>query len=183
MTKPRRLLAGPITLSALLMLAPAAPAAAPKKPSIKISGLSVNQVFSTPGTKIPYPDSQNRCYRMGGPSGAPPSVTVYGFVKAVKIPANAPTTVVFTTPWTAQFGAQIGTTTGNFSKVLFHSKGRQQAAIYGGPQGPSDFYSYSMAPSGGATSYYLTGKYKLDVTTTVNGKALHASATITLACQ
>jgi len=185
MPMPRRLLAGPIVLGALLALAPAAPAAPAKakKPSIKISGLSVNQVFSTPGTKIPYPDSQNRCYRMGGPSGAPPSVTVYGFVKAVKIPANAPTTVVFTTPWTAQFGAAIGTTTGNFSKVLYHSKGRQQAAIYGGPQGPNDFYSYSMAPSGGATSYYLTGKYKLDVTTTVNGKALHASATITLACQ
>jgi len=184
MPTPRLPLAGLITLSALLALAPAAPAARAKaqKPSVKISGLSVNQVFSPPGTKIPYPDSQNRCYRMGGPSGAPPSVTVYGFVKGVKIPASAPTTVVFTTPWTAQFGAQIGTTTGNWSKVLYHTKGRQQAAIYGGPQGPNDFYSYSMAPTGGATSYYLTGQYKLDVTTTVNGKALHASATITLAC-
>ena len=119
---------------------------------------------------------------MGGPSGAPQSVTVYGFVKAVKIPASAPTTVIFTTPWTAQFGADQGTFKGAFSKVLFHSKGRRQAAIFGGPQGPNDFYSYSMLPSGVATSYYLSGKYTLDVTTTVNGKALHARATITLAC-
>lgn len=184
MPTPRLALAGPLAACALFALAPAASAAKPKpkKPSIRISGLSVNQVFSKPGTKIPYPDSQNRCYRMGGPSGAPPSVTVYGFVKAVKIPATAPTTVVFTTPWTAQFGAQTGTTTGNFSKVLYHTKGRQQAAIFGGPQGPNDFYSYSMAPTGGATSYYLTGQYKLDVTTTVQGKTLRASATITLAC-
>ena len=79
-------------------------------------------------------------------------------------------------------GAGLGTTTGPFSKVLFRSKGRQQASLYGGAQGPFDFYSYTMLPTGYPTSYYLSGAYTLDVRTTVNGKALHAKGTATLNC-
>jgi hypothetical protein len=185
MNAPRWMLAAAVTGVSLFVLAPAAPAAKPKpkKPSLKISGLSVNQVFMKPGTKVTYPgDSQNRCYRMGGPSGEPQSLTVYGFVSAVKIPKNAPTTVIFTTPWTARIGADQGTTTGQFSKVLYHSKGRQQAAIFGGPQGPYDFFSYNMFPTGVPTSYYLSGTYTLDVTTVVNGKTLHANGSVKVLC-
>jgi hypothetical protein len=171
---------------ALLLVAAAAPAASakakPTKPSLKIAGISVNRVYLTPGTKVGYPDSQNRCYMIEGADGEPASLTMYGFVKAVKIPAGAPTTVTFTAPWSAKFGAGLGTTTGPFSKVLFRSKGRQQASIYGGAQGPYDFYSYTMLPAGIVTSYYVSGTYTLDVTTTVNGKALHARGTVTLAC-
>lgn len=172
-------------LATLLALAPAVSAAKPKpkRPSLKIAGLSVNQVLLAPGTKVTYPgDSQNRCYRMGGPSGAPPSVTVYGFVKAVKIPASAPTTVTFTTPWTARFGPEQSTTTGPFSKVLFRSRGRRQASIYGGAQGAHDFYSYTMLPTGVATSSYLSGDYALEVTTKVNGRTLRAKGTVKVLC-
>ncbi len=185
MRTPRWTIAATLAGTALLALAPAAPAAKPKpkKPSLKIAGLSVNQVFMKPGTKVTYPgDSQNRCYRMGGPSGEPQSLTVYGFVTAVKIPKNAPTTVTYTTPWTARFGGDLATMTGEFSKVLFHSKGRQQAAIFGGAQGPYDFYSYNMLPSGIPTSYYLSGDYTLDVTTKVNGKTLHAKGAVKVLC-
>lgn len=171
-------------VAALLVAGSGAPAASAKarKPSLKIAGLSVNRVYMTPGTKVPYPDSANRCYMIGGASGAPDSLTVYGFVQAVKIPASAPTTVTFTAPWSAKVGAGLGTTTGPFSKVLFRSKGRQQASLYGGAQGPFDFYSYTMLPTGYPTSYYLSGAYTLDVRTTVNGKALHAKGTATLNC-
>jgi hypothetical protein len=161
---------------------PAAPAVAAKKPSLKVAGLSINRFFARPGTKIVYPDSQNSCYAIEGADGAPQSLTVYAFVTAVKVPASAPATLTITTPWSKAPGAAPEMTSGPFKTLLFHSKGRQQAAIFGGPQGPFDFYTYSMLPTGVPTSYYVSGLYSVDVTAKVGGKTLHAAGSVKVTC-
>ena len=166
----------------LLTIAPTALAKAPAKPSLKVTSLSINRAVARPGETVKQ-DSQNRCYIIGGADGAPQSLTFYGFVKAVKIPANAPTTVTFTAPWDAYVGdAGQKTTTGQFSKVLFRNRTHPAATINGGGAGPYDVFRYEMLPSGIPTSNYLTGVYGMDVKIKVNGTMLHSSAKITLAC-
>ena len=169
-----------------VLLTPAVPAAgakAPAKPSLKVTALSVNRAVAYPGETVKARDSQNRCYIIGGQTGQPPSLVLYGFVKAVKIPASAPTTVVFTAPWDAYLrDATLTTTTGPFKSVLYRNKTHPGATISGGQAGPYDFFRYEMLPTGIVTSNVLDGAYGMDVKVKVAGKTLHAKATIKLAC-
>jgi hypothetical protein len=151
------------------------------KPSLKISGISVNMQNFAPGTKVTEKAPINACYGIGGPSLDPQSLTAVGFVHAVKIPSGATTTVVFTTPWAAA-GNGSEDETGKFSKLLFKNKGHGVAAIFGGAEGPYDFYTYLMLPTGSPTGNYIDGTYTFNVTTKVGAKTLHASGTVTVAC-
>lgn len=170
-------------LLAVTATAPVAGAKAPAKPSLKVTGLSVNRAVARPGETVKARDSQNRCYIIGGQTGAPQSLTFYGFVKAVKIPASAPTTVVFTAPWDSYLrDVTLSTTSGTFKQVLYRNKTHPGALIFGGQAGPWDFYRYEMLPTGIPTSNFLDGTYGMDVKVKVAGRTLHAKGTFKLAC-
>lgn len=166
--------------------APAAQAAPAKskhklKPSLKISGISVNMQNFPPGTKVTTKEPVNACYGIGGAAFTPMSLTAVGFVHAVKIPSGATTTVVFTTPWASAANGSMDQT-GQFSKLLHRNKGHGVAAAFGGAEGPYDYYTYLMLPTGYPTSSYIDGTYTFKVTTKAGGKTLHASGTVTVAC-
>ena len=174
-------------VAAVLAGAVAAPAAGakakPARPSIKVTALSVNRAVAYPGETVKARDSQNRCFIIGGETGAPQSLTFYGFVKAVRIPASAPTTVVFTAPWDSYLrDVTLSTTSGTFKQVLYRNKTHPGALIFGGQAGPWDFYRYEMLPTGIPTSNFLDGTYGMDVKVKVAGRTLHAKGTFKLAC-
>ncbi|MDQ8045037.1 MAG: hypothetical protein AAGC46_19960 [Solirubrobacteraceae bacterium] len=174
-------------------VAPAADAAAAKpkktakkkastKPVLKVSGISVNGWYSAPGGKAKADDDTNACYRMLGPAGTPPQFQAFPFVHAVNIPADAPTTVVFHTPWDSRTTEDQITATGRFSDVLFKTTKSDLAASFGGPSSSKDFYRYSMLPTGLPVMSFADGAYTVTVTTTVKGKPLTASGSVTVAC-
>lgn len=169
----------------LPLLVPVTPAAAAKKqpkPSLKVVGVSPNRWFTSPGRAVKLDDGTNGCYVIAGPTGAPTSLQAFFFVRTVRLPSNAPTTLTITTPWDAQTPDLAKPQQGKLSSLLYRSKGRPQAGIFGGPQGPYDRYTYRMLPTGGATSYYVSGKYSIDVSVKVGPKTYHAAGAITVAC-
>jgi hypothetical protein len=176
------------TTAALVALACTLPAggaaAASKKPSLKVAGLSLNRWYLGRGAKVKANDDTNGCYTIGGPALTPQSLTLFGFVTAAHIPKSAPMTLTFTAPWYTR-GRGFGTTnvyTGTFGKGLAKSKGKSQVAIFGGPQGPNDYFRYDMMPVGGATSSFIDGDYGLKVSVTVNGKKLTSASTASVDC-
>jgi len=182
-TRTRRVLAVAVvaTLAAAL---PAGAEAASKKPTLRVAGLSLNRWYLGRGAKVKANDDTNGCYTIGGPSLTPDSLTLFGFVSATHIPKSAPMTLTFTTPWdTAGRGVPGGNTyTGTFGKGLSKSKGKSQVSIFGGPQGPNDYFRYDMMPTGGATSTFIDGDYGLKVSVTVKGKKLTSASTASVNC-
>ena len=173
------MLAGAALLLALAL--PAGPAqAAKKKPKLKIVGLSVNRWLMAPGGKAELDDGTNACYTIAGPSGAPPDITVFAFVRARNIKRSAPTTLKFETPWDSQYPHDPFA--GPFKNGLYKSKNKQQVSIYGGPTGKNDYFRYEMMPVGGPTSYFVSGDYKLTVTVKASGKTLTRKAKVSVAC-
>ena len=173
-----------LALAALALPAPATEAAKrTAKPSIKVMGISVNRFYVPRGGKIEEGDSSNGCYSIGGASGAPDSLTAYAYVKAVKIPKSAKLTYEFHTPWDETAGGEIGRTyEGPFSKGLFPAKKSGGAAIYGGPTGKNFYAIYRQLPSGGGTSYYISGTYSMTVSVKVGARTLKSSATLPVNC-
>jgi hypothetical protein len=169
-----------VTLVVPVELAQAKPKAKPK-PSLKIAGVSVNRQDFKPGTKVTSQQPINACYGIGGAGFDPMSLTAVGFVHAVSIPSSATTTVAFTTPW-ASVGNGSMNVTDRFSKVLFKNKGHGLASAFGGAEGPYDFYTYLMLPTGYPTSNYINGRYAIKVTAKVGSKTLRASGSIMIAC-
>jgi hypothetical protein len=167
---------------ALIAVTPASAAKKQPKPSLKAVSISVNRWVVYPGKTVKL-NEDNGCFTIAGRDGVPPSVTAYFFVKAVRIPANAPTTFRITTPWDARLPpADSQPRQGRFSDFLFRSKGRPQAGIFGGAQGPYDRFTFSMLPTGLPTSAFYSGVYTIDVRTRVQGKTLTARAKVTVAC-
>lgn len=167
------------------VLVPAAPAVAAKKqpkPSLKVVGISPNRWLTYPGQTVKLNDGTNGCYVIGGATGAPTSLQAFFFVKTVRLPSSAPTTLKLTTPWDGKNPQSGQTQQGKLSDLLFRSKGRPQAAIFGGPAGPYDRYTYNMLPTGIPTSYYLSGKYAIEVTVKAGPKTYRATGSITVAC-
>lgn len=173
-----------LAVAAAALAAPAADAAKrPPKPSIKVTGISINRMYVAKGGKVEEGDSTNGCYIIGGPSGAPDSLTAYAYVKAVKIPASAKLTYEFHTPWDKSAGGDIGQTyEGPFSKGLFPAKASSGAGIYNGPTGKGFYATYRQLPSGGGTSYYISGTYSMRVSVQVGTKTLTSSASIPVKC-
>lgn len=182
MTLGTRLAVPAALLAALVPAAPAAAAKKQPKPSLKVVGISPNRWFTSPGRAVKLNDGTNGCYTIGGATGAPTSLQAFFFVKAVRLPANAPTTLTLNTPWDGKNPQSGAPQQGKLSDLLFRSKGRPQAAIFGGAAGPYDRYTYNMLPTGIPTSYYLSGKYAIDVTVKVGSKTYHAAGSITVAC-
>jgi hypothetical protein len=175
----RTMLAGAGLLLALA-LTPGTATAAKKKPKLKIAGLSVNRWFMAPGGKAELDDGTNACYTMAGPAGTPPDITVFAFVSARNVPKSAPMTLDFETPWERQYPTEAFQ--GPFNRGLHKSKGKSQVAIFGGPAGKRDYFTYEMMPVGGPTSVFLSGDYKLKVTVKARGKTLTRRATVSVAC-
>lgn len=175
-----RVLAVLVTLVVPVELAQAKPKAKPK-PSLKIAGVSVNRQDFKPGTRVTQQQPINACYGIGGAGFDPMSLTAVGFVHAVSIPSSATTTVAFTTPW-ASVGNGSMNVTDRFSKVLFKNKGHGLASAFGGAEGPYDFYTYLMLPTGYPTTNYINGRYAIKVTAKVGSKTLRASGSIMIAC-
>ena len=181
----RRLAITSVALLAML-LGPVASEAArtakkAPKPSIRITGISVDTFDALPGTKITYHPNNppNACYQIGGPSQSPYQVTVVFFIHAVGIPNNAPTTYTIVTPWNTQ--AVPSTTDPNpiFSKTWFTDKGHGLAAIYGGSDAAGNFYHYDNEGTG---SNAFNGSYSVTTTVTVHGKLLRAHGTLNISC-
>jgi hypothetical protein len=151
------------------------------KPSIKITGISVNEFNAEPNTKITYQPNNppNACYDIGGAAQDPTQVTVVFFIEAVGIPANAPTTVDFVTPWNTLSFPSSGSPAGQFSKTWFRNKGHGVAAIYGGSDAPDNFYKYDDEGTGGNV---FNGSYSVNTTVKVHGKVLRAHATLKIDC-
>ncbi|MEA2124322.1 MAG: hypothetical protein QOI80_1104 [Solirubrobacteraceae bacterium] len=162
----------------------ATPAEAKPKRGLKVYGFSVNTVFISKGTTVPPTDSTNACYRIGGPSGAPQSLTGTVFVRAIKIPKSAVTHFEFHTPWDKAQGVPESDSVfdGPFKNGLFRSKPDNLGGAYGGPTGQHDYYHYRQLPTGTPTSYYMAGTYTFKVTAKVGGKTYSASGKITLQC-
>ncbi len=175
-----------LTVVLVAMLVLPSSAAARKhvaKPSIKVLGLSINRAYADRGTTIRAGDSANGCYIIGGPSGEPPELKVYAYVQATKIPARAPLTYKFTTPWDKDNLDPGGSMfSGQFSHGLFTAYHRQQAEIYNGPTGKQDYFTYRMLPTGNSTSRYINGKYSLSVSVKVKGKTLSSRGAVNVAC-
>ncbi|MCW2996101.1 MAG: hypothetical protein JWQ18_3596 [Conexibacter sp.] len=172
-------------LATLAAALPAGAQAASKKPSLKVVGLSLNQWYLSRGAKVKRDDGTNGCYTIGGPSLTPQSLTLFGFVNAAHVPKSAPMTLTFTTPWdTAGRGGGPGANVyeGTFGEGLFKSKGRNQVSIFGGPQGPNDYFRFDMLPTGGGTSNFIDGSYGLKVSVTVKGKKLTSASTASVDC-
>ena len=151
------------------------------KPSIKITGISVNRFNAEPNTKITYHPNNppNACYDIGGADQDPTQTTVVFFISAVGVPANAPTTVKFVTPWnTLSFPTTAGSTE-QFSKTWFRNKGHGVAAIFGGSDAPDNFYKYDDEGTG---SNAFNCSYSVTTTVKVHGKLLHAHGTLKVDC-
>jgi hypothetical protein len=177
-------LASVLALALLLpaILAPQADAhTKAAKPSIKITGISVNMFNATPGTKITYQPNNppNACYDIGGPSQTPHDVTVVFFINAVGIPTNAKTTVQLVTPWNELKFPDSTDPQDKFSETWFRDKGHGVASIFGGSDLPDNFYKYDDEGTG---SNIFNGNYAVSTTVEVHGKVLRAHASIKVDC-
>jgi hypothetical protein len=170
---------------ALLLLAIVAPQgdahSKAAEPSLKITGISVNDFNANPGTKITYqPNSPpNACYDIAGASQDPHDVTVVFFINAVGIPANARTTVHFVTPWNKLAFPSSTDPQDKFSETWFRDKGHGVAAIFGGSDLPDNFFKYDDEGTGGNT---FNGNYAVSTTVEVHGRVLRAHASIKVDC-
>lgn len=174
----------PLLLLAQLVAPAAAGAKKKLKPGLKVYGFSVNSVYIPKGTTVKPVESTNTCYRIGGETGAPQSLTGAVFVRAIKIPKGAVTHFEFKTPWDKAQGipANDGVFDGPFNQALFRSKPSNTGGAFGGPTGRNDYFRYRMLPTGIPTSYYLAGEYSFSVTAKDGGKTYSAHGKIKLNC-
>jgi hypothetical protein len=151
------------------------------KPSVKITGISVDDFNASPNTKITYVPNNppNACYDIGGAGQDPTQVTVVFFIHAVGIPANAPTTVDFVTPWNTLHIPSTAGSTEKFSKTWFRNKGHGVAAIFGGSDAPDNFFKYDDEGTGGNI---FNGAYSVTTTVRVHGVLLHAHGSLKIDC-
>jgi hypothetical protein len=151
------------------------------KPSVKITGISVNDYDATPNTKITYVPNNppNACYDIGGAAQSPSQVTVVFFIHAVGVPANAPTTVDFVTPWNTLHFPSATDSSDQFSKIWFRDKGHGVAATFGGSDAPDNFFKYDDEGTGGNI---FNGAYSVTTTVRVHGVLLHAHGTLKIDC-
>jgi hypothetical protein len=170
------------SLLALVLLAGSAQAKAghPAKPSIKLTGISVNDQNFTPGTKVTLKAPINACYGIGGADQSPPDVTMFAFVHAVKVPNKAPLTTTFVTPWDTQTLPDTADPHPTFGSSWFHNRGHQQASIFGGADGPDDFFRYDDEGTG---RNIFNGTYTVSVSVKVSGKVLRTHGSITIDCE
>jgi hypothetical protein len=184
----RKLTIGLVSVLAVLVPAiTATPAGAARgesksvKPSIRITGISVDTYDATPGTRITYTPNRpvNACYEIGGPSQAPAQVDVVFFIHAVGIPQNATTTLDVVTPWDSQSRPGMGDEHPVFSKAWFTDKGHGLAAIYGGSDAPDNFYTFDDEGTRGDA---FNGDYSVTTTVKVHGSLLRAHATLKIDC-
>ena len=154
---------------------------APSKPSIRITGISVDRFNANPGTKITYRPNRpvNACYDIGGPNQVPPQVDVVFFIHAVGIPAGAPTTLDIVTPWDTQSRPSPNDLHPEFGQTWFRNRNPGLGAIFGGSTAPNNFYTYDDEGTRGSV---FNGSYSVTTTVKVHGKVLRAHGTLTVDC-
>jgi hypothetical protein len=159
----------------------ATPRATAAKPSIKITGISVDRLNAEPGTKITYQPNNppNACYEIGGADQSPPQVDVVFFIHEVGIPASAPTTLDVVTPWDTQSRPAKGEAPPTFAKTWFRNKTTGVAEIFGGDSRPGNFYTFDDE---GTRGNAFNGSYAVTTTVKVHGTVLRAHATLKVDC-
>jgi hypothetical protein len=170
-----------LTLAAVASQADARAATKASKPSIRITGISVDTFNALPGTKITYKPNNppNACYEIGGADQTPQQVDVVFFIHAVGIPASSPVTLNVVTPWDQQSRPDAGDADPAFSKTWFTDKGHGLAALYGGSDAPGNFYTFDDEGTRGDA---FNGNYSVTTTVKVHGKVLHAHGRLTIDC-
>jgi hypothetical protein len=175
---------GAVLLAVLIAAsgAVAKPAKKVAKPSIKITGISVDAYNAEPGTKITYVPNRpvNACYDIGGADQTPVQVDVVFFLHETGIPKNAPTTVDIVTPWDEQ--SEPDSTDKKvpaFNGVWFTDKGHGLAALYGGSDAAGNDYHYDDE---GTRGDEFNGNYSVLTTVKVAGKTLRARGTLSIDC-
>jgi hypothetical protein len=170
-----------LSLGAAVSPAGARARSAPAKPSIRITGISVDMFNAQPGSKITYHPNNppNACYDIGGADQDPPQVDVVFFIHAVGIPNNAPTTLDVVTPWDTQSRPDSTDAHPTFAKTWFRNKGHGVASIFGGSDAPGNFYTFDDE---GTRGNVFNGTYVVTTTVKVHGQVLHARATLKVDC-
>ena len=175
-----------LLLCALAALSPIAASQAAHKPkaagpSLKITGLSVNEQLFAPGTKVTEKEPINACYYVFGEAASPHEMLLTALVKATGIPASAPTSITLEAPWTMQgFGEPVKEEGVPFHKALFPD-GRESVGTVAGGGSAADEYFRWISLQGGSLEAG-DGTYRVVVATKVGGQTIEAHGQIKIAC-
>jgi hypothetical protein len=175
-----------LVLCAVLVLSPIASTEAAHKPtaagpSLKITGLSVNEQLFSPGTKVTEKQPINACYYVFGEDASPHEMLLTALVKADGIPHSAPTSITMEAPWTKQgFAEPIEEEGVPFHKALFPD-GKQSVGTVAGGGSEADEYFRWIDLQGGSLEAG-DGTYRVGIATKVGGQTLVAHAQIKIEC-
>jgi hypothetical protein len=175
-----------LVLCALLALSPIAATQAAHKPkaagpSLKITGLSVNEQLFAPGTKVTEKQPINACYYVFGEATTPHEMLLTALVKATGIPASAPTSITLEAPWTKQgFGEAIEEEGVPFHEALFPDGKESVGTVAGGGSAADEYFRWISLQGGSLEAG--DGTYRVVIATKVGGRTLEAHASITIDC-
>jgi hypothetical protein len=175
-----------VLLCALAALSPIAASQAAHKPkapgpSLKITGLSVNEQLFSPGTKVTEKQPVNACYYVFGETTTPHELLLTALVKATGIPASAPTSITLEAPWTKQgFGEAVEEEGVPFHKALFPD-GKESVGTVAGGGSEADEYFRWISLQGGSLEAG-DGTYRVAIATKVGGRTIEAHGSIKIDC-
>jgi hypothetical protein len=177
------LLAAAVLAPASLAGAHAASKGKPKAtgPSLKITGLSVNEQLFSPGTKVTESNPVNACYYVFGETTTPHEMLLTALVKATGIPHSAPTSITVEAPWTkAGYGEGVEEEGVPFHKALFPDGKESVGTVAGGGSSPDEYFRWVSLQGGSLEAG--DGLYRVVVATKVGGQTLEAHASIKIDC-
>jgi hypothetical protein len=173
-------------LCVLAALSPGALAQAAHKPkaagpSLRITGLSVNEQLFSPGTKVTEKQPINACYYVFGEAATPHEMLLTALVKATGIPASAPTSITMEAPWTEQgFGEALDEEGVPFHKALFPDGKESVGTVAGGGSAADEYFRWIDLQGGSLEAG--DGTYRVVIATKVGGQTIEAHAQIKIDC-
>jgi hypothetical protein len=181
--RARKLILVVLALAALAPIAASQAAHKPKAagPSLKITGLSVNEQLFAPGTKVTEKQPINACYYVFGEAASPHEMLLTALVKAIDIPASAPTSITMEAPWTQQgFGEALEEEGVPFHKALFPDGKESVGTVAGGGSAADEYFRWIDLQGGSLEAG--DGTYRVVIATKVGGRTIEAHASIKIDC-
>jgi hypothetical protein len=150
-------------------------------PSLKITGLSVNEQLFAPGTKVTEKQPINACYYVFGEATTPHEMLLTALVKATGIPASAPTSITLEAPWTKQgFGEPVEEEGVPFHKALFPDGKESVGTVAGGGSAADEYFRWISLQGGSLEAG--DGTYRVVIATKVGGQTIEAHGQIKIDC-